>query len=70
MVPRPPAPASFAQYEMESWNAAGGRGLAFGKLFDQSGELVATVAQEGLIRPMWAKPGAAKRLPGMPRARL
>ena len=30
--------------------AGGGRGLALARVFSQSGELVATVAQEGLIR--------------------
>ena len=35
---------------MDSPNASGGRGLTFAQVFDQSGVLVATVAQEGLIR--------------------
>ncbi len=37
-------------YEIESPAASGGRGLAFGRLFNAKGELVASVAQEGLIR--------------------
>ncbi len=37
-------------YSMESPNAAGGRGLALGKFFDADGVLVASTAQEGLIR--------------------
>ncbi len=37
-------------FEMESPAACGGRGLAFGRLFDINGQLVASVAQEGLIR--------------------
>ena len=35
---------------MDSPNASGGRGLTFAYVYDQKGELVATVAQEGLIR--------------------
>ena len=37
-------------YSMESPNAAGARGLALGKFFDADGVLVASTAQEGLIR--------------------
>ncbi|SPF39788.1 Acyl-CoA thioesterase 2 [Syntrophobacter sp. SbD1] len=37
-------------YEMQSPNACNARGLAYGKVFDRQGALVATVAQEGLIR--------------------
>jgi acyl-CoA thioesterase II len=37
-------------YEMESPAASGGRGLAFGRLYNRQGLLVCTVAQEGLIR--------------------
>ena len=35
---------------MDSPNASGGRGLTFAHVYDQSGQLVASVAQEGLIR--------------------
>ena len=35
---------------MESPNASGGRGLTMAHVYDQQGALVATVAQEGLIR--------------------
>ncbi len=35
---------------MDSPNASGGRGLTFAQVYDQQGTLVATVAQEGLIR--------------------
>ncbi|MEE8094025.1 MAG: acyl-CoA thioesterase II, partial [Gammaproteobacteria bacterium] len=42
-------------YSMESPNAAGGRGLALGKFFDADGVLVASTAQEGLIR-IWPSP--------------
>jgi acyl-CoA thioesterase-2 len=38
-------------YDQWSPSAEGARGLAFGKVFTQDGTLVATVAQEGLIRP-------------------
>lgn len=38
-------------YDQVSPSASGARGLAIGRLFTQDGVLVATVAQEGLIRP-------------------
>ena len=38
-------------YDQWSPSAQGARGLAFGRIFTQDGTLVATVAQEGLIRP-------------------
>ena len=38
-------------YDQWSPSAQGARGLAFGRVFTQDGTLVATVAQEGLIRP-------------------
>jgi acyl-CoA thioesterase-2 len=37
-------------YDQVSPSASGGRGLAFGRLFAEDGRLVASVAQEGLIR--------------------
>jgi acyl-CoA thioesterase-2 len=37
-------------YDQASPSASGGRGLAIGRLFSEDGVLVATVAQEGLIR--------------------
>lgn len=37
-------------FAMESPNASGGRGLCFAHVFNRKGELVATLAQEGLIR--------------------
>lgn len=40
-------------YAMESPNASGGRGLAFGRFFTADGRLVASTAQEGLIR-VWS----------------
>jgi acyl-CoA thioesterase-2 len=39
-------------YTQHSPIAAGARGLAFGHLFDQQGTLVASMAQEGLIRQL------------------
>ncbi len=43
-------------YSMESPNAAGARGLATGRFFDENGTLVASTAQEGLIR-IWPQAG-------------
>ena len=40
-------------YAMESPNASGGRGLALGKFFTSDGALVASTAQEGVVR-IWA----------------
>jgi acyl-CoA thioesterase-2 len=37
-------------YVQESPSAQGGRGLAMGKLFSRDGLLLATVAQEGMVR--------------------
>jgi acyl-CoA thioesterase-2 len=37
-------------YDQVSPSASGARGLAIGRVFTQEGRLVATVAQEGLIR--------------------
>lgn len=37
-------------YDQVSPSASGGRGLAIGRVFTEQGKLVATVAQEGLIR--------------------
>ncbi|MGV8857494.1 acyl-CoA thioesterase [Rhodoglobus sp.] len=38
-------------YVQESPNAIGGRGLSLGRIYDRSGRLVASVAQEGMVRP-------------------
>lgn len=38
-------------YDMHSPSAQGARGLSIGRVFAEDGRLVATVAQEGLIRP-------------------
>jgi acyl-CoA thioesterase-2 len=40
-------------YEMESPNAAGGKGFALGRLFSRDGRLVASTAQEGVVR-VWS----------------
>jgi acyl-CoA thioesterase-2 len=37
-------------YEQESPVALGGRGLSFGRIFSRDGVLLATVAQEGMVR--------------------
>ena len=37
-------------YVQESPSAQGGRGLALGRIFTQDGRLVATIAQEGMVR--------------------
>ena len=37
-------------YVQESPNAGGGRGLALGRIYDRVGRLLASVAQEGMIR--------------------
>ncbi|RDV38286.1 acyl-CoA thioesterase II [Bradymonadaceae bacterium TMQ3] len=38
-------------HHVESPSASGGRGLVRGRMFNQKGELVASTAQEGLMRP-------------------
>jgi acyl-CoA thioesterase II len=38
-------------YDQHSPSASGGRGFAIGRVFSREGRLVASVAQEGLIRP-------------------
>jgi len=40
-------------YEVDSPSASGGRGFVTGKFYDRQGRLVASVAQEGVMR--WAK---------------
>jgi acyl-CoA thioesterase-2 len=40
-------------YAMESPNASGGRGLALGRIFARDGTLIASTAQEGVVR-VWA----------------
>ncbi|MCW2795664.1 acyl-CoA thioesterase II [Nocardioides sp.] len=43
-------------YDQWSPSASGGRGLSLGRVFTAEGILVATVAQEGLIRPRASRP--------------
>ena len=38
-------------YVQESPNATGGRGLSLGRIYDRSGRLIASIAQEGMVRP-------------------
>ncbi len=47
---RTPKVDEWMLYAQESPSAQGGRGLAFGRIFSRSGELLATVAQEGMVR--------------------
>lgn len=47
-----PHPSEWFLYDQESTWAGGGRGLVSAKVFNHDGELVATTAQEGLIRPI------------------
>ncbi|MCU1569674.1 MAG: Acyl-CoA thioesterase [Naasia sp.] len=37
-------------YTQESPSAGGGRGLSMGRIYDRSGNLIASIAQEGMIR--------------------
>lgn len=47
---RPTALDDWLLYTQDSPSASGARGMTRGKIFDRKGSLVATVAQEGLIR--------------------
>ncbi|MBD8703170.1 acyl-CoA thioesterase II [Frigoribacterium sp. CFBP9039] len=47
---RPGRADEWMLYVQESPNATGGRGLALGRIYDGSGRLLASVAQEGMIR--------------------
>lgn len=49
---RPVHADSWLLYDQSSPSASNARGLAIGKMYDEAGVLVATVAQEGLIRPL------------------
>jgi len=44
-------------YSSDSPNMGSGRGLARGMIFDRSGRLLASTAQEGMIRIRKDKPG-------------
>jgi acyl-CoA thioesterase-2 len=47
---RPLRMDQWLRFELESPNASGGRGLTMGQVYDRQGVLVASLAQEGLIR--------------------
>ncbi len=47
---RPARVDEWLLYVQDSPNARGARGLSLGKIFNRQGELVATVAQEGIVR--------------------
>jgi acyl-CoA thioesterase-2 len=53
-------------YVQESPNAIGGRGLSFGRIYDRAGRLLASVAQEGMIR-VPSDSGGSEELPGLQR---
>ncbi|MCC7328837.1 MAG: thioesterase family protein, partial [Gammaproteobacteria bacterium] len=53
---RPARMDQWLLFDLESPNASGGRGMALGRVFSEDGVLVASVAQEGLIR--LRRPGA------------
>jgi acyl-CoA thioesterase II len=51
---RPVRTDEWMLYDQHSPSASGARGFALGRVFSQDGVLVASVAQEGLIRPLGA----------------
>ena len=53
---RPARVDEWLLYSMDSPSAQGARGLARGQIFDRAGRLVASVAQEGLMRKVSGKP--------------
>ena len=53
---RPAKADDWLLYVQDSPSAQGGRGLSRGLLYDRAGRLIASVAQEGLIRPRRALP--------------
>ena len=55
-------------YEQDTPTATGGRGLARGHMWDRSGNLVASVVQEGLIRRMRSYPATPGGWPPPPGA--
>ncbi len=48
---RPVRADEWLLYAMDSPSSSGGRGFTRGALYDRDGRLVASTAQEGLIRP-------------------
>ena len=57
---RPARVDEWLLYSCDSPSSSGGRGLARGSIFDRSGNLVASVAQEGMIRVGKRSPDKAK----------
>ena len=51
---RPARADEWLLYDQQSPSAQGARGLATARIFSADGRLVATAAQEGLIRPVKA----------------
>ena len=49
---RPTAANQWFLYDQHSPSASRARGLAIGRVFSEDGDLAATIAQEGLIRPV------------------
>ncbi len=49
---RKPDITDWILFSMDSPNASGARGFTRGNVFNRNGELIASVTQEGLIRPM------------------
>jgi acyl-CoA thioesterase-2 len=47
---RPGRVDEWMMYVQESPTAMGGRGLAFGRIYSRDGVLLASVAQEGMVR--------------------
>lgn len=47
---RPARVDEWLLYVQESPNAVGGRGLSLGRIYDRAGTLIASVAQEGMVR--------------------
>ena len=47
---RPVRVDDWVLYTQDSPSASGGRGLGLGRMFSADGTLVATVAQEGMVR--------------------
>lgn len=47
---RPVNPGAWLLYDQESPSTRSGRGLTIGKIFDEQGVLVATIAQEAMVR--------------------
>jgi acyl-CoA thioesterase II len=48
---QPPRADKWLRYDQTAESMSGGRGLASGRMYDENGELVVTVMQEGSLRP-------------------